>query len=43
MINLKEIKTTALIPFEDSPFEFREDEGFIQLFESISENGAGKE
>ena len=39
MINVKEIKIKDLIPFEDSPFEFREDEGFTQLFDSISESG----
>lgn len=39
MINVKEVKIKDLIPFEDSPFEFREDEGFIQLFDSISESG----
>ncbi len=39
MINVKEVKIKDLIPFEDSPFEFREDEGFTQLFDSISENG----
>lgn len=36
MINVKEIKNKDLVPFEDSPFEFREDEGFTQLFDSIS-------
>lgn len=39
MINVKEIKIQDLVPFEDSPFEFREDEGFTQLFDSISESG----
>ena len=39
MINVKEIKIKDLIPFEGSPFEFREDEGFTQLFYSISESG----
>ena len=39
MINVKEIKIKDLVPFEDSPFEFREDEGFIQLYESVSESG----
>lgn len=39
MINVKEVKIQDLIPFEDSPFEFREDEGFTQLFDSISESG----
>jgi len=39
MINIKELKIDELKPFEDSPFEFREDEGFSQLLESISESG----
>ncbi len=39
MINVKEIKIKDLVPFEDSPFEFREDEGFMQLYESVSESG----
>ena len=39
MINIKEVQIKDLIPFEDSPFEFREDEGFAQLFDSISESG----
>ena len=39
MINVKEVKIKDLIPFEDSPFEFREDEGFTQLFDSIAESG----
>ena len=39
MINIKELKTDELKPFEGSPFEFREDEGFAQLLESISESG----
>lgn len=39
MINVKEVKIQDLIPLEDSPFEFREDEGFTQLFDSISESG----
>ncbi len=39
MINVKEVEIKDLIPFEDSPFEFREDEGFTQLFDSISESG----
>lgn len=39
MINIKEIKIKDLVPFEDSPFEFREDEGFMQLYESVSESG----
>lgn len=39
MINIKELKVDELKPFEDSPFEFREDEGFSQLLESISESG----
>ena len=39
MINIKELKIQDLIPFEGSPFEFREDEGFAQLFDSISESG----
>ena len=39
MINVKEVKIKDLVPFEGSPFEFREDEGFTQLFDSISESG----
>ena len=39
MINIKELKIDELKPFEGSPFEFREDEGFAQLLESISESG----
>ena len=39
MINIKEVQIKDLIPFEDSPFEFREDEGFTQLFDSIAESG----
>ena len=39
MINLKNLKIEDLIPFENSPFEFREDEGFTQLYDSISESG----
>ena len=39
MIKVKEVKIKDLVSFEDSPFEFREDEGFAQLFESISESG----
>ncbi len=39
MINVKEVNIKDLIPFEDSPFEFREDEGFTQLFDSIAESG----
>ena len=39
MINVKEVKIKDLSPFEGSPFEFREDEGFAQLFDSISESG----
>lgn len=39
MINVKEVKIKDLSPFEGSPFEFREDEGFTQLFNSISESG----
>lgn len=39
MINIKELKVDELKPFEGSPFEFREDEGFSQLLESISESG----
>lgn len=39
MINIKELKIDELKPFKDSPFEFREDEGFSQLLESISESG----
>ncbi len=39
MINVKEVKIKDLIPFEDSPFEFREDEGFTQLLDSIAESG----
>ena len=39
MINIKEVQIKDLIPFEGSPFEFREDEGFTQLFDSISESG----
>jgi len=39
MIKVKEVKIKDLVSFEDSPFEFREDEGFMQLFESISESG----
>lgn len=39
MINLKNLKIEDLTPFENSPFEFREDEGFTQLYDSISESG----
>lgn len=39
MIKVKEVKIKDLVSFEDSPFEFREDEGFAQLFESVSESG----
>ena len=39
MINVKEVKIKDLSPFEGSPFEFREDEGFTQLFDSIAESG----
>ncbi|MGN0464255.1 MAG: ParB/RepB/Spo0J family partition protein [Acutalibacteraceae bacterium] len=39
MINLQNLKVTDLIPFEGSPFEFRKDEGYTQLFESIKESG----
>lgn len=39
MIKVKEVKIKDLVSFEDSPFEFREDEGFALLFESISESG----
>lgn len=39
MIKVKEVKIKDLVLFEDSPFEFREDEGFAQLFESVSESG----
>ncbi len=39
MIKVKEVKIKDLFSFEDSPFAFREDEGFAQLFESISESG----
>ena len=39
MIKLQNLKVTDLIPFEGSPFEFRKDEGYTQLFESIKESG----
>lgn len=39
MIKVKEVKIKDLVSFEDSPFVFREDEGFAQLFESVSESG----
>lgn len=39
MINIQNLKLKDLVPFEGSPFEFREDEGFLQLYDSISENG----
>ena len=39
MIKVKEVKIKDLVSFEDSPFKFREDEGFAQLFESVSESG----
>ena len=39
MIKVKEVKIKDLVSFEDSPFEFREDEGFMQLYESVSESG----
>ncbi|MBQ8503533.1 MAG: ParB/RepB/Spo0J family partition protein [Clostridia bacterium] len=39
MINIQNLKLNNLVPFEGSPFEFREDEGFLQLYDSISENG----
>lgn len=39
MIKVKEVKIKDLVSFEDSPFEFREDESFAQLFESVSESG----
>ena len=39
MFKVKEVKIKDLVSFEDSPFAFREDEGFAQLFESISESG----